>query len=406
MTTTRPLSVCLISQEFPPHTNWGGVGVQFDCLAHGLARRGHDVVVLSRSARGAPAYERLGSGVSVWRLGAPIARKRVVGRTVDRILHARAVAAKVSELDHTRRFDVFEAPVASLDAERLLENGRFAGRTVISCHGSNFMGQQVSGLLAPLHRFDWRWSGRRERRCLRRASFVVAISRATERFVLGQGVDPARLEVIRLGVDTARFTPASGQEEGRPLVVGFVGRLEQIKGIDFVWRVMAALGPDAGVRFRLKGAIHASTRAEVLEQLHRHAGIAEYVPAGGHEEMPDFFRSLDALLLPSRFETFGLAYAEAMATGLVVFAGQGGAGPEAVVDGVTGFLVDPDGPVGPVVDRLRVFAHDRAAFREIRRHARTHVVERASVDGFVRAKERQYLRVRARHDTEPVGSAV
>lgn len=186
MTTSRPLSVCLISQEYPPHTNWGGVGVQFASLANGLAGLGHQVVVVSRAASGAPAYERVGSGVTVWRLGAPIGRKRVVGRTLDRMLHARAVRSKVAELDATQRFDVFEAAVASLDAERLLVDARFAARIVISCHGSNFMGQDVRGLLAPLHRLDWRWSGRREQRCLRRAPTVVVNSLATERMVLTQ----------------------------------------------------------------------------------------------------------------------------------------------------------------------------------------------------------------------------
>ena len=39
----------------------------------------------------------------------------------------------------------------------------------------------------------------------------------------------------------------------------------------------------------------------------------------------------------SKFENFGLAYAEAIATGLLVLAGVGGSAPEVVQDGITGF---------------------------------------------------------------------
>lgn len=388
-----PLRVCLISQEFPPYTNWGGVGVQFDLLARGLTARGHHVTVISRRSPGAPAYERLASGVEVWRIGATITRKGLTGRTLDRMLHARAVVRKVAELERAGRFDVFEAPVASLDAERLVMDARYTGRSVICCHGSNFMGQAVGGILGPLHRLDWHWSGRREQVSLHRVPRVVVSSVFTRDYVRGQGVPDEKIDLIPLGIDTGRFAPPALHREG-PLVVGFVGRLEEVKGIDFVWRLIDDLQPDAGIRFRFKGNIHPATRAEVLQRLSFHADIVEYHPAGSHEGMPDFFRSLDALLLPSRVENFGLTYAEAMATGLVVFAGRGGAGSETVTDGVTGFLVDPEGPTAPVLDRLRVLAADRTSFADMRRRARQHVVVQISLDKFIRAKEQQYLEVR------------
>jgi glycosyltransferase involved in cell wall biosynthesis len=390
-----PLGVCLVSQEFPPYTNWGGVGIQFDTLARALAQRGHRVVVVSRAARGAPAHERLASGVEVWRVGVPITRKRLTGRTLDRMLHARAVFAKVAELDASRPFDVVEGPSTSLDAERLLQDSRFADRVVISVHGSNFKGQVGTGVLAPLHRLDWHWSGRRELECLRRAPTVAVPSQATRDLVLGYGVDAAKIDLVPLGIDTTAFMPPAARPPG-PLIVGFVGRLSWLKGIDFVWRVMDALGPDAGVRFHFKGAIYPGDRDEVLSRLARYAAFAEHQPAGSHTEMPEFYRSTDVLLGPSRFENFGLTYAEGMATELLVFAGVGGSCKETVTDGVTGFLVDPEGPVDGVVDRLRTLAADRSAFAGIRRRAREEAVRRMSIESFATGKETEYLAVRAR----------
>jgi glycosyltransferase involved in cell wall biosynthesis len=382
----------LVSQEFPPYTNWGGVGVQFDVLARGLARRGHAVTVVSRAAPRAPAYESR-EGVEIWRVGVPLWRKRLLGRTIDRLLHARAAAARVAALDSDTSFDVVEASVTSLDAATLIRDGRFAPRTVICVHGSNFKGQEVPGPLAALHRLDWQWSGRREVESLHRAPRIAVASEATRRLVLEHGVDARKIDLIPLGIDTDRFHPAEPSRRGGRLAVGFVGRLQQGKGIDFVWRVIDAIGLDAGVEFRFKGAIHPANRPEVIAQLARHSSIAIHEPAGSHDEMPAFFRTLDALLLPSRFENFGLTYAEAMASELLVLAGAGGAGRETVTDGETGFLVDPDGPVDRVVAVLRRLAADRSAYDGIRRRAREEVVRRMSNHSFVSGKEAQYRSV-------------
>lgn len=383
---SRRLSICLVTQEFPPETNWGGVGVQFNNFARAAARSGHHVVVISRAERAAAAYRSDPSGMEVWRVGMPLQRRLFVGRTVDRMLHARAVASKIRELDSRYRFDVIEASEANFDAEGLVRRKEYRDRTVISCHGGNLQGQSVEGPLAMAHRLDFKWSCRREHEMLRRAKTLVVHSHATREVVLTHGVNPRRVHLVPLGVDTARFRPPERRRTTGDLNVGFVGRLQEQKGLDFVWRVMETLGPTAGIRFHFKGAIHPATRSETMRLLSRYADFAEYHEPGASEEMPDFLRTLDVLLLPSRFENFGLTYSEAMSTGLVVFAGRGGSGPEVVKDEVTGFLVDPDGPVELVVERLRALALDRSAFSDMRRQAREHIVDRLTLDAAVSAR--------------------
>jgi glycosyltransferase involved in cell wall biosynthesis len=87
-----------------------------------------------------------------------------------------------------------------------------------------------------------------------------------------------------------------------------------------------------------------------------------------------------------------------MASGLVVFAGHGGGGPEMVTDGRTGFLVDPDGPVDTVVTRLEALAADRSAFGDMRQLAREEVVRRFSLDRFAAGKADLYRTLRASSD--------
>ena len=375
----RTLNICIISQEYPPYTNWGGVGVYNSEFAGMFSELGHHVTVVSRAEKGAPAFEKLSNGVEVWRIGHALRRKYLVGRTIDRMLHARDVFKKTCVLDSLKPFDIIETTEAGLEGEVLLRDKSFLRRMVIQSNGSNALGVIPEGLLSVLHRLDWNWSFRREQDVLRRVPRIIVTSEATRIFLLKQGVDPSKIKIIYQGIDVNRFRPRSIPLSFSPLEVGFAGRLENRKGMDFVWKVIEDIGPDAGIRFNFKGAIHLSVRKEVEKNLGRFSSFVAYHGASSHGEMQDYYQSLHVLLQPSRFENFGLVYAEGMSCGLVVFAGIQGGGSEIVKDGITGFLVDPDGETGFVVDKLKGIAANLPAFEDMRLKAREEVIKRFSL---------------------------
>lgn len=336
---TRPLRICLLSQEFPPHTAWGGIATYTAAMAEAYTAAGHDVTVITRRTPRAAASERIG-GIQIFRVGAPIGRKRLTGRTLDRILHARAVFRRVAELDRDRPFDVIETPEAAFDGARLARHPAFAGRLVVQCHGSNANGEPGTGLLAPLHALDWKWSLRHEHRLLTRAAAVMVPSEAmAARLEAIHRVQRSHLDVIPHGLDLQRFSPADARPP-RPLTIGFVARLEARKGVDALWHAIDRAQELGSPVFRIRGALHPATAAASARRLAASGASVEYQATQPHETMPAFYRSLDVLLQPSRFESFGLAYAEAMASGVVVIAGRGGAGPEIVTDGHDGFIVE------------------------------------------------------------------
>lgn len=377
--STRPLRICLISQEFPPYTNWGGIAVYNGELAAAFAALGHDVTVISRASARAPARE-LRDGATVLRVGVPIARKRMTGRTIDRMLHARTVARAVEALDRQQPFDIFETTEAGLEGEQLVRRESFRRRLLIQCNGSNAFGETAGGMFAPLHRADWAWSFRREQRVLRRVPAIIVTSKATREVLEGQGLPVGKMTLIPQGIDITRFSPADRLPRAGPLRVGFVGRLEQRKGIDFIWRVIERLAPSGRYEFHLKGALHPATGEDTRRRLGAFGPAVRHHPPGRHDEMPAFYRRIDVLLQPSRFENFGLAYAEAMACGVLVLAGQRGGGSEIVTDGVTGFLVDPDGPIDKAVDVFERAAADAGTFRPLLFAAREEIVRRFSLD--------------------------
>jgi hypothetical protein len=66
------MKICLVSQEYPPETPWGGIGTQTWNKARALAERGHETHVLSRSAEeGADLRTELDHGVIVHRMKPP-----------------------------------------------------------------------------------------------------------------------------------------------------------------------------------------------------------------------------------------------------------------------------------------------------------------------------------------------
>jgi glycosyltransferase involved in cell wall biosynthesis len=109
---------------------------------------------------------------------------------------------------------------------------------------------------------------------------------------------------------TGAETGATGRSVAPLARVGFLGRHEFEKGIDYVAPV-AALMPD--VRFVVAGEGSATPAA---------AANLELV---GRVDAAEFLRGVDVLLVPSRVESFGLSAIEAMSLGVpVVHTGAGG----------------------------------------------------------------------------------
>lgn len=373
------LNICIISQEFPPYTNWGGIAAYNNEFANMFSRIGHKVTIISRTSNGAPLYEKLENGVEVWRVGQDVFMKKIVGRTIDKVIHSKAVYKKVVELDKHIHFDVIETTEAGLEGELLLRDPDFAHRVVIQCNGSNAQCVIPDGLISPIHKLDKLWSFKREQASLKLAPRILSTSVATRHFLVTNGIDNSKITLIYQGIDTDRFQPASTPVSDSVLQVGFVGRLEQPKGIDFIWKVMEKLGPDAGIKFHFKGAIHWTIKKETEYYLNKFSKFSVYHSPGTQEEMPAFYQSLHVLLQPSRFENFGLVYVEGMACQLIVFAGKNGGGSEIIKDKVTGFVIDPDNDIDYVVEKLKEVASCLMNFRGMTHAAREVVITKFSL---------------------------
>lgn len=164
-------------------------------------------------------------------------------------------------------------------------------------------------------------------------------------------------------VDTERFDVRMPFEE-RPKRVGFLGRLDEEKGVRTLAAAAARLPEDVTFRFVGDGDL----RAELQERLSTEVenGRVEFTGWIDHDDVPEQLNDLRMLVLPSQ-PTEGLPTVtlEALACGTPVYATPVSGIPDVVREGETGWLMtetDPEriaGRIGTVLDFEDLPAYSR-----------------------------------------------
>jgi glycosyltransferase involved in cell wall biosynthesis len=201
---------------------------------------------------------------------------------------------------------------------------------------------------------------------------IVAVSRDVAEFHAERsGLPRSAYTVIPNGIDVAAYARdeiarnrlrsqwSVGDDH---VVAAFVGRLDRQKGVDTLLRAVGKLSPRRpGLRLVIAG--EGPLRNE-LESLIAELRLGSCVQMLGFvQDVRAVLSAADVFVLPSRWEGFGLAAAEAMAAGLPVIAGRAAGLRELVEEGRTGLLVDADdaSDIAQAIDRMLVSSSDRAS---------------------------------------------
>ncbi len=214
----------------------------------------------------------------------------------------------------------------------------------------------------------WVWS---------RLTHGIAISDAVRRFQIAvEGASADRVTTVYYGFDPPS-EPADDTSEmirhelGLPLqspVFGSVCRLIEQKGIDdslrAFWQVSREL-PDAHYVIVGEGAQRAALEAQVAGYNLSHR--VHFL--GWRDDARSLMAAFDALVVPSRWEGFGLVVLEAMAARLPVIAARVSALPEIVVESETGYLIPP-GDVQALAQAMLTLSRYPAAANEMGEAAR------------------------------------
>ena len=364
------LRVVLLSYRSKPHS--GGQGVYVRHLSRELAALGHDVEVVSGPpypeldgpAHAGPRLTRLPS-LDLYREPDPF---RVPGLREFRgpvdvaewvatsagafpeplTFSLRALAHLRARVRAGQRYDVVHDNQGL--GYGLLGVGRLGLPLVATVHHPVTVDRDLELAAAPTR---WRrarirqWYGfvRMQRRVLPHAERVVTVSRSSARDLARDfPLDPARVRVVPVGVDAARFAPPRGPRVPRRLVAVASADVP-LKGVLGLLEAVAKLATETDVELVVVGTLRPDGPAARAVARLGLEGVVRVVSGLDEAALVSLLGSAEVAVVPSLYEGFSLPAVEAMACATPLVVTTAGALPEVVgADGECALLVPPGDP--------------------------------------------------------------
>lgn len=360
------MKVLLLNYEFPPAG--GGAGYATLNIASQLRKMGIEADILTARIAGERDGDLL-NGVPVhrvasWRKGLHDCGLR------GAYTYVAGAALKRRKLHAENHYDLehyfFSLPTGLLS---VLPGAGRKMPTVISLRGSDVPGYDpfnrkveiIHSMIKPLTRRIWN-----------NADKVVSLSQALAD--MARNTSPEiDYGIIPNGIDEVHFRPAESREQSSRLRLVTVARLIERKGIEVI--IEACAKPDPlPIELTIVGT---GSYAETLQRSVREFGISDRVRFVGfvtNGALPELYREMDAFVLPSEVESFGLVFTEAMSCELPVLASNVGGIPETVRHGIDGLLCPPGRP-DLLRQNIEWFIQNRDARIEMGKSGRRRVLE-------------------------------
>ncbi|MBN6033767.1 glycosyltransferase family 4 protein [Amycolatopsis sp. 195334CR] len=367
------MRVLMLSWEYPPVVV-GGLARHVHALARHLVRDGHEVVVLCRHVAGTdasthPQTDRVVEGVRIIRVAEDpmhvtferdlVAWTLAMGHAMIRA-GTELLRGWSPEVVHAHDWLVTHPAIALAEAARVPLVG-----TIHATEAGRHSGWLSHPLNQQVHSVEW-WLANR-------SDALITCSQAM-RAEVGHlfEVSPEEITVIHNGIEERGWqVPAAEIEharrtyspEGAPLLLYF-GRLEWEKGVQDLLAALPRIRRDhPGTRLVVAGkGRHLEELVEQAKKLRIRRAV-EFVGHLSDRDLRAVLSAADAVVLPSRYEPFGIVALEAAAAKAPLVASTAGGLGEVVVDQVTGLAFTPGdvAALGAAVDA--VLADDRAARR-------------------------------------------
>jgi glycosyltransferase involved in cell wall biosynthesis len=211
------------------------------------------------------------------------------------------------------------------------------------------------------------------------ATFVIACTHYEKERMIRMGIDPSKIHLIPMGIDSNEWENADGERFRRKY------RLKGKKIILFA----GPKGYDKGILHLLNAVQRLKQKMEDLvlvsiglptrmwRKKKRMLDESNLLDLGylNEEEKRDAFAACDIFVLPSRYDSFGIVYLEAWRCGKPVIGAKVGAIPEVIEEGRDGLLVE-FGDVEQLTSKMLYLLNHPDLCKEMGENGRRKVVER------------------------------
>ncbi|MEE3200361.1 MAG: N-acetyl-alpha-D-glucosaminyl L-malate synthase BshA [Planctomycetota bacterium] len=250
-----------------------------------------------------------------------------------------ALATKLAEVCRERPMDILHVhyaiphAIAAYLCTRMLEPKQ-RPVTITTLHGTDITLVGLDSSFFEITRFS-----------LDHSDGITAVSDQLAGETLQRFSTSRPVEIVPNFVDSEKFNPALRSESKRSaytrpgeFLIGHVSNFRPVKRVLDVIRTFQLLHRNLPSHLLMIGE---GVDLEPARNLAAELGIKEHVTfLGPVDKVPEVLSQLDLFLLPSEYESFGLAALEAMACGVPVVASRTGGLPEVVEDGVCGHLCE------------------------------------------------------------------
>jgi len=279
--------------------------------------------------------------------------------------------------------------------------------TVLHCHlaKSFFIGYLIKRLFSKqiklvFHEhgkiFKNNWLYNLFLRCVKkRVDLFIAVSKATKNELMKNAdINPKKIEVLYnfSDLDPSNAGKSDKQEEREKLglrkdyfVIGFAGRLSKVKGCEHLIKSIPYINiPNFKVLIAGDGL-----ERKNLERLTENLSITEKTIFLGYvKEILNFYGIIDVLVVPSKFESFGISVIEAQACGIPVIASNVGALNELIKNEENGLLFEfANGK--DLAEKIEWMEKDKELRGRLIKNGLC-TVKRYSIEEYIRSLEKNY----------------
>lgn len=375
------MKLAFFTPNYPGITQEGGIGSYTRSLAMMLSRLGHTVHVVTPGT----GDITIDAGVHVHQVH--LRHVPIVDRLLPGFGNCYHLNRKMIQLVKQHQIDLVEFP--NWEGLGIYYQAQHITATAVRLHTSSKETQLIDDL--PSTRL-LRSDVAREHRQARQADLLITHSMAHRKLMSDElGIAEERIKLIPHGVEVYPDFVRPSRQPGPPRIV-FLGRLEKRKGtLELLQAFPQVLEQHPGTELTLIGSDRAHCPALPGGSPRTHQQwIADELPPPVKQqvhltgrlppaEVDRHLQTADVFIAPSRYESFGLIYPEAMRWGIPVIGCNVGGVPEIIQDGVTGLLIPPESPEA-IASVLNSLLADESLRHRLGQAGRHHVEKHFSVE--------------------------